>query len=86
MQNLGNSTGHRTVTMAAPLLLTSGPGRYEAVLHSCGTSPVEVATHWDIRPPAPLPAISLIILTQQTSPCPILIMPSTGLGGDKYQF
>ena len=38
--HLGNSTGRRTVTMAAPLLLTSGPVRYEAVLYSCGTSPV----------------------------------------------
>ena len=31
---LGNGTGHRTATMAAPLLLTSGPARYEAVLHN----------------------------------------------------
>ena len=36
--HLGNGTGHRTVTLAAPLLLTSGPVRYEAVLHSCGIS------------------------------------------------
>ena len=38
--HLGNDTGHRTATMMAPLLHTSGPVRYEAVLHSCGTSPV----------------------------------------------
>ena len=37
---LGNSTVHRTVTLAAPLLLTNGMVRYEAVLYSCGTSPV----------------------------------------------
>ena len=30
--HLGNGTGHRTVTMAAPLLLNSGPVRYEVVL------------------------------------------------------
>ena len=35
---LGKGTGRRTVTMAAQLLLTIGPVRYEAVLHSCGTS------------------------------------------------
>ena len=39
--HLGNSTGHRTATLVAPLLLTSGPVRYAAVLHSCGTSPVQ---------------------------------------------
>ena len=38
--HLATSTCCRTVTMVAPLLLTSGPVRYEAVLHSCGTSPV----------------------------------------------
>ena len=32
--HLGNSTGHRTVTPAPPLLLTNGPVRYEAVLHN----------------------------------------------------
>ena len=31
--HLGNGTGRRTVTMVAPLVLTSGPVRYEAVLH-----------------------------------------------------
>ena len=36
--HLGNGTGHRTVTMAAPLLLPSGLVRYYAMLHSCGTS------------------------------------------------
>ena len=34
--HLRNSTGHR-MTMVAPLLLTSGMVRYEAVLHGCGT-------------------------------------------------
>ena len=29
---------HRTATMKAPLLFTSGLVRHEAVLHSCGTS------------------------------------------------
>ena len=38
--HVGNSTGYRTATLAAPLLLTSGLVRYEARLHSCGTSPV----------------------------------------------
>ena len=38
--HLGNGTGHRTASMAAALFLTSDPGRYEAVPHSCGTSPV----------------------------------------------
>ena len=37
--HLGNGTGRRTPTLAAPLLLTSGSVRYEAVLHSYGTSP-----------------------------------------------
>ena len=36
-----NSTGRRTLTMAAPRLLTSGRLRYEVVLDSCGTSPME---------------------------------------------
>ena len=39
------STGRRTVTMAAPLLLTSGPVRYEIVLHGCGTSPMGVVVY-----------------------------------------
>ena len=38
--NLGTGTGHRTMTLAAPLLLNSGPVRYETMLHRCGTSPV----------------------------------------------
>ena len=38
--HIGNGTGHRTATMTAPLLLTLGSVRYEALLHSCGTSPV----------------------------------------------
>ena len=32
--HLGSGTGHITVTIVAPLLLTSGLMRYEAVLHS----------------------------------------------------
>ena len=32
--HLGNGTDHRTVTMAAPLLLTGGPRRNEDVLHN----------------------------------------------------
>ena len=35
--HLGNGTSRRSVTVMAPLLLTSGPVRYEDVLHSCGT-------------------------------------------------
>ena len=31
---------YRTATIASPLLVTSGLVRYEAVLDSCGTSPV----------------------------------------------
>ena len=38
--HLGNDTGLRTVTIAAPLLLISGPVRYDAVLHNCGPRPV----------------------------------------------
>ena len=38
--DLGNGTGRRTVTMATPPALTSGPVRYEAVLRGSGTSPV----------------------------------------------
>ena len=37
--HLGNGIGRSTATLAAPLLLSSGPFRYEAVLHSCGASP-----------------------------------------------
>ena len=36
----GTFTGHRPAAKIASLLLTSGPARCEAVLHSCGTSPV----------------------------------------------
>ena len=36
--HIGNGTGRRTLTIMASLLLT-GPLRYEAVLHSYGTSP-----------------------------------------------
>ena len=64
--HLGNGTGHITVTLTAPPLLTSGLVRYEDVFHSCGTSAVgrgeyqlvTLCTHgdfivmpyWDIRP------------------------------------
>ena len=37
--HLGNGTDRRTATMAAQLLLSSGPARYEAVLHGSMTSP-----------------------------------------------
>ena len=36
--HLGNGTSHRTAITTAPLLLTRGLVRYEAVLDSCGTS------------------------------------------------
>ena len=65
--HLGNGTGHRTVTMVAPLVLTSGPvrcasqlsdkpskvrGWYQLVTaHTHGD--FIVLPHWDIRPPAP---------------------------------
>ena len=38
--HLGNGTSRRTATMMAPLLFTSGPVRYEAVLHLCETIPM----------------------------------------------
>ena len=38
--HLGNGAGHITATLKAPLLLTIRLVRYEAVLRSCGTSPV----------------------------------------------
>ena len=38
--HLGNGTGRRTATLVAPLLLIGGIVKYEAVLHSCRTSPV----------------------------------------------
>ena len=37
-RHLWNGASRRTVTMATLLLLTNGPARYKAVLHSCGTS------------------------------------------------
>ena len=39
LTHLGNGTACSTATLAALLLLTSGPVRYEAGLHICGTSP-----------------------------------------------
>ena len=93
----------RTVTMTATLLLTSGLVSYEAVLHSCGTSPVgqwvptcdSAHSRW-LYSAASLEhqAVSSMVCyptqshypdTEPTSPCPILIMPSTRLGSDKYQ-
>ena len=44
--HLWNGTCCRTVTMAAALLLISGSMRYEAPLHSCGTSLVEGGGEW----------------------------------------
>ena len=32
--HLANGTGHRTATMVAPLLLTSGPAKFEVGLHN----------------------------------------------------
>ena len=43
----GNGTCRRTATMAEPLLLTSGPVKYEAVLHTCGTNPVRLVLTCD---------------------------------------
>ena len=41
--DLGNGTGHRTAILAAPLaLVTRSLVRYEALVHSCGTSPMVV--------------------------------------------
>ena len=77
--HFGNGTGHRTATDVTQLLLllTSGPAMYEAVFHSCGTSPVGggdrfVIVHtqckfmvlhlWDIRLPASLSAIPLSLI------------------------
>ena len=42
--HLGNGTCHKTVTMAASLLLSCVSVRYEAVVHLCGTSPVRIPT------------------------------------------
>ena len=71
---LGNGTVRRTVTMTGPLLFSSGLVRFEAVLHSCLTSPEEdryplmtlnthgdfiVLPHWNTWPLAPCPAIPL---------------------------
>ena len=49
-----------------------------------------VLSHWETRPPAPWTDILLDQShypdTEPTSPCPIIIMPSTRLGSEKYQF
>ena len=58
---IGNGKGRRTAAMAGPLLLTSDPVRYEAMLHSCGKSPVggmaptyeSLLPHQNLRLPAP---------------------------------
>ena len=86
----------------APLLLTSGLVRHEAVLHSCGTGPVgdeyrlvTVHTHGDfivlpqvVGTMTCYPTQSHYPDTEPTCafPIPILIMLSTWLGSDKYQF
>ena len=77
--HLRNGTDCQTAIFVAPLLITSGPLRYEAVLDSCGTSPVELVTvhahcHWCYPTQSHYPD------TESISPCPILIMPSAGLG------
>ena len=56
---LRNSTGRRTVTLVAALVLINGPVRYEGVVHSCGRSLVGgrvwthggfiVLPHWNTR-------------------------------------
>ena len=46
--HLGNGTGRRTAILMAPLLLVSRPLRYDAVLHSRGTSPVGGRTGVDL--------------------------------------
>ena len=66
---IGNGTCCRTLTMAAPILLTSGLVRYKSVLHGCCTRSVRVGWYrlvivhtygdsivlpqWNIRPPSP---------------------------------
>ena len=86
--HLENGTGRRTPTMAAPLLLTRGLVRYEAVVHSCGTNSVCVCV-WrrgGYRLGVPTagtmtcyPTQSHYLDTEPTSPCPTIIMPSAGL-------
>ena len=87
--HLGNGTGHRTVTMAAPLLFTSGLVRYEAVLHSYGESLVGRAKYWllsvrthddfivlphgNTRPLATWPAIPLSCIILSLSQ-PVLVL------------
>ena len=82
---LGNGTGHITVTMVAPLLLFNGQVRYNAVLHSCGTSPVAAGVavhphgdlimlpHWNTRPLATMTTEPPYPDTDPASP--IEIMP-----------
>ena len=88
------------MTVTTPLLLISGPVRYEAMLHSCETILVGgwvltfySAHSWRLYNAVSLehqaagtmtcyPTQSLYPNTEQTSPCPILIMPSAGLGSD----
>ena len=99
--HLRNGTGRRTATLAAPLLLTSGPVRYEAVLHISSTSPgwgrglqtCDSAHAWQLYNTASLELQAAGTMTcyptqsyYPTSPCPILIIPSARLGCEKYQF
>ena len=44
--HLGTGTGRRTATMVAPLLLTSGPVRYEAVLVGAEVPTCDSAHSW----------------------------------------
>ena len=103
--HLGNGSGHRTVTMMAPLLLTSDMMRYEAVLHNCETSAVgggvptcDSAHSWQLYGTASPEHQAVATMTcyptllthypdtEPTSQCPILIMSSTRLGSNEYQF
>ena len=104
--HLGNGTGRRTVTMAAPLVLnsiTSSPVRYEASQFGlgqaqCGWVPTCDSAHsWGLNSAASqehqipstmtcYPPQSHYPETDPISPCPTLIMSSSRLGNNKYQF
>ena len=93
-------TGCRSAALAVPLA-SNGLARCEAVLHGYGTSPfagsgggegglyrllTTVRTHGDFIVLPHLNTQSHYPDTERTSPCLILIMPSAGLGSNKYQF
>ena len=75
---------------------------FVGVLHPCNSTVISgwaltcdsahpdfrVLLHWEIRSSAPWPNIPLLHYsdTELTSPCFILLMLSTRLGSDKYQF